>query len=137
MYELFIAHADICVRMAAYTNASEVRDQWRQLEAHWQSKADACKLPLQAPERESIRQFEISPSTGRAPQQIATPKTFAASSEPKPELGLVTSGAARLAPRDDQVELEAIWQALQAPAKSVDLLPNLPSFIRRVCSGLL
>jgi hypothetical protein len=121
MYELFKTNAD-CIRMAASAKACEVRDQWNELAAHWRSKADACNLqPHATAISESIRHLESSSSMSpelSAPQTQVSPAAAVVSKAPKAALRLVPSVAAPLAPRDEQVALDAIWQALQSPAKS-------------------
>jgi hypothetical protein len=119
MYELFKTNADICIRMAASVKAREVHDQWNELAAHWRSRADACKLqPSATATSESIQHLDGSPpmspeASAPQPQPVAA----VVSEAPKAKLRLVLP-ATPLAPHDDQAALDAIWQALQPPAKS-------------------
>jgi hypothetical protein len=119
MYELFKGNADICIRMAASTTHREVRDRWIELAATWRSKAEAYKQQSQV--SESIKHVEVSPPTSPGavalPEPQARPANIVANAAPTPELRVVASEPPPLVPHDEQEALDAIWQALQPPAR--------------------
>jgi hypothetical protein len=109
MFDLFKTNSAICTRMAAAATSPEVRQQWNELAAHWQMKAEA-----NGPERKAV-QVEVS-----KPSPVAT-KTVAemvVSSILTIEPHSAARVVPKLVPHEERAALEAIWQAIQAPAKS-------------------
>jgi hypothetical protein len=114
MLDLFKTNSAICTRMAAAATSPEVRQQWNELATHWQMKAEANISQTNAPEREA-GQVEVS-----RPSPVAT-KTVAemvVSSTPTIEPHSAARVVPTLVPHEERAALEAIWQAIQAPAKS-------------------
>ena len=115
-FELFNTNAEICSKMAAGAQSNEIREQWKELAAHWRSKAHACKKSHgPASENERVKQLEVGPST--SPQPVNLPLVMGIErTARKPRLAearALPSVAPALTPHDEQAALGEIWQALQ------------------------